>query len=242
MIYVVLGMHKSGTTLLARTLHASGIRMVEDDYEDRDYDRGGNYEWTAFQEINAELLDSHDQHSLMIHPHADLRISASLVQRARSLVNRCQSEYDDWGFKDPRTLLTYPFWRRILPEHRIIGIFRHPGEVQLHYASSFSRMLAWSFPSLHHWCVYNRRLLRLRLSASHVRLLLNFREFILRDQLMRELSALLNRDIPDLRKPDRYRNRLQRDSLYRFSRSLYELYTGTNPDRIYDRLQEIRSS
>ncbi len=30
MIYVVLGMHKSGTTLVARTLHESGIIMGEE--------------------------------------------------------------------------------------------------------------------------------------------------------------------------------------------------------------------
>ena len=59
MIYVVLGMHKSGTTLISETLHESGINMGEfsDIQQGIGYDEGHKYERRETQQINRQILD-----------------------------------------------------------------------------------------------------------------------------------------------------------------------------------------
>ena len=56
MIYIVLGMHKSGTTLISEILHHSGINMTEDQNTQLNYDQGNFYEWVAAVRFNREIL------------------------------------------------------------------------------------------------------------------------------------------------------------------------------------------
>ena len=68
-----------------------------------------------------------------------------------------------WGFKDPRTLLTLPFWREALGDARLVGTFRHPARVA---RSLVSRDPSMPFDAaLDLWLAYNRRLLALHARA-----------------------------------------------------------------------------
>ena len=59
MLYVVLGMHKSGTTLLSQVLHHSGIDMGEIP-DGVSYDKGNKYEDQESFHINMELIRAPD--------------------------------------------------------------------------------------------------------------------------------------------------------------------------------------
>jgi len=60
-------------------------------------------------------------------------------------------------FKDPRTLLTLPFWQDAVPKLRKIGTFRHPLRVA---ASLYCRDQMPLRQGLELWVTYNERLLR----------------------------------------------------------------------------------
>ena len=53
---------------------------------------------------------------------------ADLRQKARDLVARSFAS-GDWGWKDPRTCLTLPFWKQILPPVHYVICMRSPAEV-----------------------------------------------------------------------------------------------------------------
>jgi hypothetical protein len=61
-----------------------------------------------------------------------------------------------WGFKDPRTLLTLPFWQDGLPDLKLVGTFRHPVPVarSLEFRDRMPRDHA-----LRLWRIYNLKLL-----------------------------------------------------------------------------------
>ena len=129
MQYIVLGMHKSGTTLLAKTLHKSGVPMG--DFNDSlSYDKGNQYERKEVIKINNEILHSEEKQSLKINPND---VDLSKKNRVEVLVRRLDESYEDWGFKDPRTCLTYSLWRPYLCKPKVIVIFRHPRSVAYHY-------------------------------------------------------------------------------------------------------------
>ena len=154
-IYVVLGMHKSGTTLVARVLHESGISMGEFDSR-LGYGEGNRYERHDAQLANRDLLRGYQIPSLdhlvrrrRLDPvdaagYAINRDSQAYVrhralarrlerpdaaERVRPIVERCEERGEDWGFKDPRTCLTFPAWRKVLPEHRIVVVYRGIGQI-----------------------------------------------------------------------------------------------------------------
>lgn len=47
-------------------------------------------------------------------------------QRDRLIASLTCPRGTPWGFKDPRTLLTLPFWEQGLADQRLVGTFRHP--------------------------------------------------------------------------------------------------------------------
>ena len=63
-----------------------------------------------------------------------------------------------WGFKDPRTLLLFDFWREILPDAMLIGTFRHPRLVAESLVRREGRDVE---PWLGLWARYNSELLAL---------------------------------------------------------------------------------
>ena len=245
MIYVVLGMHKSGTSLVAQTLHESGIRMGA--FDDRlDYERGHKYEHREFQQINRELLApflvpdlaelrarrrragaldeagfprNGDSRAWVregrLHAHLESALPAERA-RMRALVGRCEaaatggaSSPADWGFKDPRTTLTYALWRSLLPEHRVIAVFRGLGEVVQHYGVGASQPLRL-LRVARAWSLYNRVLLEhLRAVPKADALVLRYEDVMSAEgcEELARLSAFVGREVCDARDHALYRNR-----------------------------------
>ena len=123
---VVLGMHKSGTSLVAQALHRSGIHMG-DFQEHLDYDAGNKFEHHDFQAINRELLAPYllpplghvlrrrGRSELDAAGHPRNQDSQAWIRRramearmetgpvpaaARHLVEVLEATHPAWGFKD----------------------------------------------------------------------------------------------------------------------------------------------
>jgi hypothetical protein len=135
LIYIVLGMHKSGTTLVSQILHHSGINMGENIDPSVSYDRGNKYERLSTRALNLEILGLEDVFTPSVDPKVPdpLPLTAQQRMRMRKIIQECNRDYRDWGFKDPRTCLVYPLWASELPEHRLIAVFRPHTEVWPHY-------------------------------------------------------------------------------------------------------------
>jgi hypothetical protein len=50
------------------------------------------------------------------------------ITTAKALIEQ-RSELSSWGWKDPRTCLFLPFWRKLLPDARFIIAYKHPLEM-----------------------------------------------------------------------------------------------------------------
>ena len=161
MIYVVLGMHKSGTTLVARMLHRSGIDMGAGVDLRRSYDSGEKFERESTKAINHAILGSEGMFSLDIAaPASPIEIAAERRAEMRCIIDECGSASRDWGFKDPRTCLTYPIWAEELPEHRLIMVFRRPEAMWPRYRPCERRLVPTrAYRLVERWCECYQRLL-----------------------------------------------------------------------------------
>ena len=231
MIVCVLGMHKSGTTLVAETLHRSGIDMGVFD-ERLGYDDGNQFERHEAIDLNRGLLSAAaiptrrgaragrmERNRAGYQPNADAdsivrrRKLASVLASAdlgpfRRLADELSANHHDWGFKDPRTCLTYDVWRRALPEHRVIAVYRRFDEVMSHFKVSWTSPLLMA-RRVHSWIVHNEMLLEhLRRRTDFV--LLRYDELMSGPDEVARMAAYLGRSLEDCRKPDMYRSRAQR--------------------------------
>ena len=128
----VLGMHRSGTSALAGTLHQLGIQFESDvDRLTSGRDNpNGFFERTSIGHFNDLLLSTQGWawHTASL---ATLDIDKTLthIDQARHIIDELSTD-NPIGLKDPRSCLLMPFWRRaLLDRFEAIVITRDPAEV-----------------------------------------------------------------------------------------------------------------
>jgi hypothetical protein len=156
----ITGMHRSGTSMVAKALVAAGLflgdrkRFMPPSAANPE----GFFEHREFVALNdallAELEGGWDR-----PPAAEAAWTAERWEpfrdRARHLA-ATMTPHGSWGWKDPRTSLTLPFWRAALGPVRTVVVVRHPLEV----AASLRRRDGLAIETgLTLWQAYAERLL-----------------------------------------------------------------------------------
>src|SRR5262245_36120203 len=161
MAVCIVGMHRSGTSMVAKMLHESGIWLGRTcDLMPADaHNEGGYWEHIKFLALNEAILKEVGAAWDSPPPQtADWpRVSGlpRLRGRAEALLDEFSAR-EPWGWKDPRTSLTLPFWRAVCPDLKVIICIRNPFEV----AVSLRRRGGASYAfGIRLWSLYNRQLL-----------------------------------------------------------------------------------
>jgi hypothetical protein len=189
----VLGMHRSGTSMLMGTLQEAGVYLGSVFSEGFEGNRKGLLEPRAVLFMQEDLLKANG--GSWSEPPATLEWK-NLHLAVRDLFVESRERQPLWGFKDPRTLFTLDGWRNVLPRLELVGIFRHPAAV----AASLQRRNGFEIEKgLALWTRYNERLL-----AIHAATPFPVIEFHPSGaQLRLKLSAVLETlRLPDARRPD----------------------------------------
>lgn len=211
MIFLVLGMHKSGTTLVAQTLHRSGISMGWDITDEHFAYRGNHCESPLVNLINDRLLTSEGLLSSDILSGIASPASEDILHDLEEYINRQSQNSKDWGIKDPRMCLTYPVWADQIPQHKLLVIFRTPCEVNLHYLQKSPRrkMLTQFWKSFRVWSVYNKAILEI-LETKDVNdyIVFEYGQLMQSDQLFARLENFVGVELADLRDPQQYHQKL----------------------------------
>ncbi len=131
---VVLGMHRSGTSLAARLLQLGGLSMCPsaDLVQACWSNPTGHWE-------SRRLLAANDRLLAELGAAWDRPPAGDAAERLRALVPvlgaSLRAEFaasypaPGWIWKDPRTSITLPFWRDVLPELAVVLMLRNPLEI-----------------------------------------------------------------------------------------------------------------
>jgi len=115
---IVLGMHRAGTSVIARAVQALGV-----DLGDRLIPAGpdnptGFWEDQDILSINERLLAVLGMHWYSVRPVPEALLDSAMFeplrQEAEELIRSRFSSAPVWGFKDPRACRLLPFWKRVL--------------------------------------------------------------------------------------------------------------------------------
>jgi predicted nucleic acid-binding Zn-ribbon protein len=176
-IVCIAGAHRSGTSMLARLLHDCGLYLGRDSdlVPGRADNPDGFWENRCFVALNDEVLN--ELGGAWDLPPETKEISDSrrldpLRVKAQLLIEGFDSA-SAWGWKDPRNCLTLPFWRKLLPELKVLVIVRNPLEVAYSLRNR-NEDTSYSF-GLRLWEIYNRRLIET--SKAKKRLVIEYDAF-----------------------------------------------------------------
>jgi FkbM family methyltransferase len=158
----IAGMHRSGTSMVTRLLNICGLYLgkKENLLSATKDNPEGFWENAEIQRMNDEILTSFNggwdippvlQAGWETSPHL-----GSIIQNANLVIQEISQQESVWGWKDPRNSLTLPFWKRLVPNLKIIICLRNPFEV---YCSLSRIGAASSAFSYNLWLAYYQRLM-----------------------------------------------------------------------------------
>lgn len=123
-VVVVMGMHRSGASVLARMLQLLGVDMADADDGAADKAEGGAWERPEIVAFNTRLLAlvgrplGHPAHALPFPPGWWAAPEVQAVKReAQAFLRQTLADrYGLWGFKDLRVTRLLPFWQQLFDE------------------------------------------------------------------------------------------------------------------------------
>lgn len=155
----IAGMHRSGTSMTAKLLHEAGLYLgpASDLHPREPANHEGHWENRWFRKLNRRVLKQLGGEWDYPPPIPESWTGEDLApqrSRAGKLLEHFAGR-EPWGWKDPRTCLTLPFWQGMLGEIRVVVVVRNPLEVaeSLRKRNGFSLTLGLAL-----WHAYNRRL------------------------------------------------------------------------------------
>lgn len=172
---IIIGMHRSGTSMLTRMLEDMGLFMgaKKDKNNEAKFFFHIN-EW-LFRECNAawdnpkffkQFLNDKELRSYAVNyirlliktPYVILFLGLSKFLRYRTFENLDIS----WGWKDPRNTYTLPLWLDIFPNAKVIHIYRHGVDVaqslKARHEETLNRLVKVKSPKkLFYWYMWIRR-------------------------------------------------------------------------------------
>jgi hypothetical protein len=244
MIYIILGMHKSGTTLISKMLHDSDVNMGDFD-PTITYDQGNQYEREEFQKVNKNILGCENAHSTsVITPLNSTYQNTVLGDFIKEKIIKLNSSHIHWGFKDPRTCLTYNYWSQYLPEHKVIYVYRSPVEVWHHYQKKISKYRFYkkflvSCKAVNAWYVYNTEILdyiNLLYVASENSYILEYSNFMKDDIAINELAEFVGVNLNDTRDVSLYRAKKNTDIWFKVYTVISKALKGKDVMGLYAKL------
>ena len=158
---VVVGMHRSGTSLVSRILDDCGVMMGKDLQEDHESiffislnewiygNAGASWERPGALSELTNLPPAMEA----VEEYVRKRLSSRSSRKysGKPLKNGLFDMDERWGWKDPRNGPTLPLWRSIWPDMKVIHVIRHGVDVaaslktrnSAHWEGDVSRFKKW---------------------------------------------------------------------------------------------------
>jgi hypothetical protein len=153
------GMHRSGTSMVTKMLRMSGLYLGQESDLARSYQENREPHWEnrRFVQINVRIL-AQLYGAWDCPPALPVDWNAPQLAALRTEAETVIAEFagrEPWGWKDPRSSLTLPFWQSLLGPMPVVIVVRNPLEV----AQSLRARNGYSYAlGLALWQAYNERL------------------------------------------------------------------------------------
>lgn len=156
---LVVGMHRSGTSCLTGCLEDMGLNLGHVSTQNK-FNAKGNKEDKRIFRLNESVLNYSNGAWNKIPQK--LKWSDEQIKEQRDILEHYSKLSKPIGVKDPRMLITFPFWKSVLPSNiKFLGSFRNPHSVAKSLASRGKNLKVEISDGYELWYSYNKRLYKL---------------------------------------------------------------------------------
>ncbi|MGN2275043.1 sulfotransferase family protein [Priestia megaterium] len=200
----ILGMHRSGTSMITRSLNLLGVNLGKGSkliMKEEKFNPKGHWEHKEItlrqQQILKKFSQSWDLQVPLPENWWKSKVIFSLKKRLKQIIMNDFTEKKLWGWKDPRTSLLLPMWQEIFQELNInplyVIVVRNPLDVanSLYLRNGFSKEKAFRI-----WNLYT--LSSFIGSEYSSRMVLHYEDFLKNwDIKLKEVAKTLGIIIPE---------------------------------------------
>ncbi len=169
---IIAGFHRSGTSATAQVLHRAGLFLGYELLEALPSNPYGHFEDKEVVSLHNQLLADNRQSWIVSEPFLPV-VGQLRWQRMQQMIERRSTEHRLWGFKDPRVCLFLALWKYLLPNAKVLIVYRRfsnstyslaqrqASDLFLKRGSEYTNRRFWHEPdlALRMWLVHNKALL-----------------------------------------------------------------------------------
>ena len=172
-IILILGMHRSGSSLLTQLISSLGIHLGQEIMKADKFNPDGYWENLRVVDLHNRMLEEQgNQWYAPAHPIDTTRLLKKYGEEALLIVSEMDRQGLDWGWKDPRMPLFLDFWLEILKgrDIRLLITNRSPSAIA---ASLLQRDAIPVAVALYLWEMTTRMILS-RINSTDDHLIVNY--------------------------------------------------------------------
>ncbi len=169
---IIAGFHRSGTSATAQLLHRAGLFLGYELLEALPSNPYGHFEDREVVTLHNQILADNEQTWMVGEPFLPV-VNDGRWQKMQQIAERRNVEHELWGFKDPRACLFLMLWKYLLPDARVLIVYRHfsasthslgqrhSSDLFEHRGNDLVHRRLWREPdlALRMWLVHNNALL-----------------------------------------------------------------------------------
>lgn len=187
---IVAGFHRSGTSLTAQLLHRAGLSLGQDMLPKHRSNPHGHFEDREIVKFHDKILEDNGL-TWQVDGSRLASVEETHRQGLREIAEKRNREQEIWGFKDPRVCLFMENWKSLLPDARILIVYRDFAASIYSLHRRAANGLLYKTGKRH----YHRRLwdepdLALKMWITHNRLLIDFADAYPEDTLVVSFDML----------------------------------------------------
>ena len=127
-VLIILGMHRSGTSLVTNWLHDCGLDVGDNLYGASEYNKKGYYEDVSFLNLHKRILADSGLDEGGHEKVFDFVLNKDQEEAIESII-KSKKNKNQWGWKEPRTSLLIEYYKKILPNAVFLVVYRDYEEV-----------------------------------------------------------------------------------------------------------------
>jgi hypothetical protein len=170
---IVAGFHRSGTSLISQLLKRAGLFLGYELFRASFANPHGYIEDVEVLKLHRRILADNGQTWQITDPFLPV-VTERHWQEMRRIIGRRNADHELWGFKDPRVCLFLMMWKHLLPNAKVLLVYRrfsdstrslgqrHSTLVFLNRGDQRLHKRFWEEPDLglRMWLAHNEALLR----------------------------------------------------------------------------------
>ncbi|HEX2370855.1 MAG TPA: sulfotransferase [Acidimicrobiia bacterium] len=189
-VVIVAGFHRSGTSSVAQLLHRAGLFVGDELIGVIPSNPYGHFEDREIVRLHEAILADNGRTWHVDRPLLPV-VNPNRWAAMRRIVAQRRASYDLWGFKDPRACLFLHAWKHLVPEARVLVIYRHWADSAYSLERRHSRELLGGIGPVHlHRLFFEIPDLALKMWAVHNEALIRFAETYPDDVLVLPFEAM----------------------------------------------------